>query len=308
MTEILVTAKIGPDLDGLSCTYAFAHLLNAQGGNAVGGVFGEPHVEAKYIIERFGIGDLVYDPPGPFAEFILVDASDLADMPTVIKPEKVIEVIDHREIYNPAQNFPQAKIQIEKVGAAATLIAERYLQAKVPVDRNSALLLYGAVFSNTLNFKAKVTTHRDHEAVEFLKTQTDIPGDLVRGMFEAKTKDVFSRLSEAIEEEGKNFIRGSINYSIVQLEVLNAVKLVEENKYLIVNDLQELMRSQSLNFNFLSAIDLEKGFNIFVAPSSESQNILQKVLGLKFKGVVAKSEGLILRKELVPLIKQALVV
>ena len=41
-------------------------------------------------------------------------------MPVVIRPQDVVEVIDHRLSNNAAELFPKAKIQIEPVGAAAT--------------------------------------------------------------------------------------------------------------------------------------------------------------------------------------------
>lgn len=111
---ILVASKINPDLDGLACAYAYAKLLKTQGKQAVGGIFGAPHVEAEYLINRLKIRDISFSPKGPFDYFILVDASDLKGMPGVIKPEKVIEVVDHRPAPNVGKLFP----------AAAALIAE----------------------------------------------------------------------------------------------------------------------------------------------------------------------------------------
>ena len=71
-----------------------------------------------------------------------------------------IEVVDHRAV-NEADKFQNAKIQIEMVGSAATLIAEKFLHATTSTSPESAALLYSAIISNTINFQANVTTDRD---------------------------------------------------------------------------------------------------------------------------------------------------
>lgn len=80
-SSILVTAKTHPDLDGVSCAYAYSKLLRMEGKNATGGIFGRMHAEATYLVDRFAINDIVHDPAGPFDAFALVDASDMAGMP-----------------------------------------------------------------------------------------------------------------------------------------------------------------------------------------------------------------------------------
>lgn len=306
MAEILVTAQIGPDLDGLACLYAYSRLLKRQGFDVVGGVFGDPHVEGRYLIERFGISNLSYSPPEPFKKFILVDASDLAGMPKIIRAEDVIEVIDHRNIYEPAKTFPKAHVQIDLVGAAATLIVERYRQANLGIDSQSSRLLYGAIFSNTLNLKARVTKDRDLEAVEFLRTQAEMPEDLVRKMFEAKSLDVSQNLDEQIGQEAKTFVLGQKKFSIVQIEVLGAKELVKNNLDLILKKLNGDQKSYGYDFMFLNAVDLEGGFNLFVTANPSTQEILRRAFEVKFEGGVALREGLILRKEMVPLINSYL--
>ena len=182
-TSILITAKINPDLDGVACAYAYSHFLRMQGKNVTGGVFGQMHAEAAYLIDRFGIEDVVHDPAGPFHSFILVDASDMAGMPSAIRQEDVMEIIDHREVHRADELFPNAKIHIERVGSAATLIAEKYRSSEYSIDPHSGILLFGAIYSNTLNFQASITTERDKAAADWLRTQVAVPTSLVDEMF-----------------------------------------------------------------------------------------------------------------------------
>ncbi|MBT7332462.1 hypothetical protein HN799_04270 [Candidatus Woesearchaeota archaeon] len=55
---------------------------------------------------------------------------------------------------------------------------------------------------------------------------------------------------------------------------------------------------------FLNCIDLEKGFNIFVAIEKETKEILTSTLGINFKKNIAKTDHHIMRKEMVPKIKE----
>src|SRR3989338_2413616 len=136
--------------------------------NASYGIIGEPHDEAKYILDRFGFEyPPMIESADNFDEVILVDASDLNGLEGKISAEKVIEIIDHRKIHE-ADKFSKAKAQIELVGAAATLVAEKFIQNKVDISKESATLVYGAIISNTLNFKGSVTTDRDKVAAEWL--------------------------------------------------------------------------------------------------------------------------------------------
>jgi hypothetical protein len=54
---------------------------------------------------------------------------------------------------------------------------------------------------------------------------------------------------------------------------------------------------------FLTTIDLEKGFNIFVTIDDETEQILSQVLQISFDERKAKREGIIMRKEIIPLLK-----
>lgn len=298
--KTLVTCKISPDLDGIACAYAYSRLLNQQGRNTTEGIFGQPHVEAQYLIERFNIADVNYSPTEPFDKFILVDSSSLKGLPEIIRPEDVIEVIDHREVQDAAQTFPNAKIQIEAVGAAATQITEKYQDSKTPINPNSAILLYGAIYSNTLNLKAKVTTQRDKDATVWLKSQTQIPDNLVHDIFVAKTRAAAEELSTTLKDDFQDFTFGAKHVGITQLEVVNLEQLVKDHLEQILSILEELKQEYNLDLVFLTSVDLEKEFNLFITIDFEAQSVLEKTLNIKFQKNVAKRGGLILRKEIVP--------
>ena len=306
MKPILVTCYMNPDLDGVSGSFAYAEFLQKTGGIAVAGIFGEPHEEAKYVFDRFNIQypQILLDAQD-FDEVILVDSSDLKGLGGKVAPEKVVEIIDHREI-NDASAFPNAKIQIELVGAAATLVAEKFMENDTVVSKEAAILLCGGILSNTLNFKATVATERDKEVFDWLNKTAKLSDDFCRELFLAKSDVTGNKLRERILGDFTWFEMGDKKVGIAQIEMVGAKKLIEDREADILQILEEVRIEKQLDFVFQSTLELEEGKSFFVAENSEMRRLLEKVLNIEFGRNLAIREGLIMRKQIVPLLKEEL--
>src|SRR5680860_333285 len=228
MKPILITCYVNPDLDGVSGVIAYCEFLQKTGKNAVIGIMGEAYDEAKYILDRYNFTypqSIVND--DNFDKVILVDCSDLNGLEGKITPNKVIEIIDHRKI-NEADKFPNAKVQIELVGAAATLVAEKFIHNNIDISKESATLLCGAIISNTLNFKGGVTTERDREVFKHLNKIAQLADNFWQELFEAKSDMSGNKLKERIEGDFAHFIFGDKKVGIAQIEMIGADKLIAE--------------------------------------------------------------------------------
>lgn len=306
MKPILVTCYVNPDLDGVAGAIGYAEFLTKTGAVCEIGIIGEPHDEAKYILNRFG---LPYPKSIPntdnYDQVIIVDASDLNGLEGKIAPEKVIELIDHRKIHE-AEKFPNAKAQIELVGAAATLVAERFIQNNIKISRESAILLYGAILSNTLNFKGTVTTDRDRRASEWLNQTAGLPEGFWKELFAAKSDLTGTKLAERIEGDFAWFIMGDKKVGIAQIEMIGAKKLIEEREAEILQILNRLKNEMGLDFVFQNTIELDDAKNFFVSDDTPTKTLLEKILNVQFSGNVAERPNLIMRKQIVPLLKEEL--
>lgn len=306
MKPILITGYVNPDLDAVAGTIAYCEFLNKTGRNAKVGIIGEPHDEAKYILDKYNFEYPQSIPNADnFDEVILIDASDLIGIEGKIGPDKVIEIIDHRKI-NEADKFVNAKVQIELVGSASTLVAERFIQNNIDISYQSAVLLCGAIISNTLNFKGGVTTERDRKAVEYLNKVAQLPDSFWKELFTAKSDLSGTKLRERIEGDFAWFVMGDKKVGIAQLEIIGADKLIEERIDDITKTLEEIKFEMKLDYIFQNTIELEECKNIFVTPDIKTQALLEKVLEVKFSGFVAERPNLIMRKQIVPLIKEEL--
>jgi manganese-dependent inorganic pyrophosphatase len=304
--KIMVTSYENPDLDGTSCAFAYSEFLEAQGIDAVCALFGIPHREAEYVFKSFNIiepldaSDLITDS----TQIILVDASDTSGISSKINPDQVIEIIDHRK-FNQAEKFVNAKIQIELVGSAATLVAEKFMNADRDISQESATLLYSAILSNTVNFQASVTTDRDKKAAGWLLSKCKVPENFIHDMFVYKStfkdslKDVLTADEAEFEINGKKCL-------IFQLEIVEVERFIQDNITEIQAILTESLEARGFNYAMLTVIDIENATNTFIIADNNSQQLLEKAVGVTFKDKIAKRNGVMMRKTLSPLIKEVL--
>lgn len=304
--DILVTAYSNPDLDGTACMVAYAEFLQKEGYSAAAVLCGVPHREAQFVFDTFNI-----IPPKDADSFltkatqvVLVDASDLRGISNSIHPSQVIELIDHRKI-NHADRFPHAKIQIELVGAAATLIAEKFADRHIDISPHSAALLYSAIISNTVNFQANVTTIRDKKMARWLLTKFKRPRNYIHRMFTHKST-LTQPVSEIIEQDFATFDFNRRKIGIGQLEILHVEEFIKCHIMSIEKALLEIKKKKLLDIIFLSNIDIEKANTTFIIVDDASRNLLEKTFRISFKKGVAQKRGVLMRKKLVPLLKQFL--
>ncbi|MCX6811157.1 MAG: DHH family phosphoesterase [Candidatus Berkelbacteria bacterium] len=303
--KIIITGYENPDLDNIASAYAYKEYLDKKGIKTEIGIFGPPHPEAQFLMDYLGIRlkriSRIYDPK---AKIILVDCSEPGWIYPKIKKTQVIEVYDHRTIHQ-VEVFKNAKKQIDPTGACATIIAEKFYKKKMKPSRIASILMYCVIISHTINFKARVTTKRDKKMANWLKNQIRIPKNLIHQMFAHKSaikgplKNIFHKDFAVIEF-------GGIRFSIFQLEIINVKKLINERLAEAKKALLEIKKESKFDLVFLTSVDIEKGYNTFVAPDEMAEEAINTTLGVKFENGVAIMPHVIMRKEIMPLLKEYL--
>ena len=306
MKPILVTCYMNPDLDGVAGVTGYAEFLNKTGRSAVAGIFGQAHEETRYLLDRFKIKyPLALQNSDDYDEVVLVDASEIDILKGRVEVDKVVEVIDHRQV-NEANKFLKAKIQIEAVGSAATLVAERFTKSDIEISKEAAILIYGAIISNTLNFQATVTTERDRQAAKWVNNSAQLPEIFWEGLFVAKSDMTGAKLTERMYDKVAVYNMGGKKLSVTQIEMIGAGKLIEERKIEIIKILNEIKKEKSLDIVFLNLLELKDAKTFLVADDENTKELVEKILSVKFAGQVAERSGLIMRKQIIPLLKEEL--
>lgn len=300
---MIITSYENPDLDGVACIVAYSEFLNSKGSNARSFITGVPHPEAEWALRQTKVKIPTLNSETD-DEVVIVDVSTPVALSNFINIEKVIEVIDHRKISR-AEEFPNAKKQIELVGAAATLIAEKFFYKKLKPRKSTAMLLYGAIASNTLNFKANVVTSRDLKMAKWLRTIGEISNDFTHDMFLAKSNFGKRSMKEVILADLSRSTKiGDKEIAIAQLEIIGVKNLFASRHQEIYDALVEIKKDLKADMIFLSAVDLESGFNGFVYTNEDEKNLIMSTLGAREEGNYLIRDGVILRKEIQPILAE----
>ena len=292
---IIVLPPEQSDLDGVACAVGYAELLRQTGTDAVPWYSEEPDGEAMFHIER--APDVTFASTQQVEEsshLVYVDACDLKLFPSKLDPENVREVIDHRFHGDPSEYFPNAKLDIEPVGAAATLVVERYKTESVIPSPESAAMLYGAIHSNTQCLKGSITDGRDVAAAKWLEEHSELQTEVVEQQFDARKQEILSDLLGSLTRERKVF--GS--YAITQLEFMGAKEFFHQNEEFFREEIEALTPRTVLNM-----VDLEAGCSLIYVHDLALRNDLATHLGTAFDNSIATIAPVILRKQLVQLLQ-----
>ncbi len=296
--NILITAKINPDIDGVASILAYAHLLRSQGHDVVAGIYGVPQEEVNYFITKhhFKVDTTNIDTQiSPDTQVVIVDGSSLKGMHPDIKAQQVTEIIDHRIVDYVEGSFPQAKIQIEPVGAAATLIVERYMHTKTSLPADLGLLLFGAIVHNTLWLKSTNTTQRDIVALAHLAPSIPNPRIITQEMFEYAAEAI-AKDPASLVKDGKQIVLDGTQVGIYQ-HIVWDIATTEINE-LISLAVYANQQATGSAWSYIIITSISHGKTLLFCPDQTGQSVLSSKLKIRFTENYALLPQLALRKQI----------
>ena len=298
----IVTSYINPDMDGISLMYAYTEYLRKNGECAEYYFEGTLKKKVQIILDKFNIKLENIEDIKDDDEIVLVDTNYLRELSNKIKPENIVEIIDHHNREDWIDNYNHIKVDIELIGAAATLVAERFKNNNVPISRESAILLYYGIISNTMNLKIKLTDEKDIDLSNWLKSQvSEITDEVTKEIFEEKS-EIGDNLREEMEVEFKDQFM-SISWSMGQLEVANVDKFLNKYEDKIREILETVSKENNVDYISVNCMDIINGYSVIVAYNNETAKLITKATGIKFNNLKARVDELVSRKEIVKIIR-----
>jgi manganese-dependent inorganic pyrophosphatase len=152
---------------------------------------------------------------------VLVDHAEQAQSAVGIAQAEILEILDHHHIGSIETRVP-VTATFDPVGSTATLVVERFRNAGMEPIHSTALMLLGAVLSDTVILNSPTTTERDHAVVEYLERVLGVYAQqLGQEMFES-TADVSDLTAdEIVSQDAKRYqVRGDQEICIAQIEVV----------------------------------------------------------------------------------------
>ena len=297
-----------PDLDGVSCMYAYSELLKKQEENADFFVWGTPRYEVKIVCDLFNIElkGISEEQMTEKNQYIATDLNGIDQMHKAVTVKNLIEIIDHHSINKllPTYNNIE-RVQIDRVGAAATIVTERYKESGFIPSRESAILLFYGIISNSINLKASITKKRDFDACNWLKSVcSEISDERIKEIFQKKSKIEKSKLRDEMECEVP-MILPNFKVIVAQLEIANLEEFLKENKQEIINIMKTVKEEKSTDFVFINCVDILNGYTLIFAADEETKNYIIKAFNYEFdEKDVVKIDKVVQRKELTRVVRQ----
>jgi len=297
-----------PDLDGVSCMYAYSEFLNKNGEQAGYFILHEPKQEVRIVCSFFGIDlkSLEKNEISKNDKFVAVDLNGKDQMDDMIAIDNIVEIIDHHGISKWVPYYTSLqRLQIDRVGAAATIVTERFKLSGIIPSREAAILLYYGIISNSINLKASITNSRDVEACKWLKS-------VCSSISEEKIQEIFIRKSR-IEDQNLRLemeceiplVLPKFTVIVAQLEVANLETFLKDKKQKIISIMQEVKVEKKLDYMFCNCVDILNGYINVIAPDKDSRNFFEKTFGYQFdKTGTVRVDKIIQRKDMTRILRE----
>ena len=303
MENFVVTSYINPDMDGISSMYAYSEYLRKTGKNAHYYYAGKMKKEVLIVSNKYGIDIEGIDKIAKEDKIILVDTNHFQYLPSSIEPQNIVQIYDHHRRNDWLNDRSDIDIHIEEIGAAATLIAEKFWKDHIDISKESAILLYFGIISNTMNLKIKMTTSKDKNMAQWLKEQAGIISDSdVRQVFLAKS-EIGDDLRADMEIENVDAFM-NISWTIGQLEIANVESFLKVHEKDIRNILDIIYEEKKVQYISVNCMDIINGYNIIVVRNQETADLIAKNLEIEFSHLKGKTKELISRKEIIRIMRQ----
>jgi manganese-dependent inorganic pyrophosphatase len=225
---------------------------------------------------------------------LLVDHAESAQSVHGIDEAEIVEILDHHHIGSIETRVPVAAT-FDPVGSTATLVVERFRQAGLEPQRPTALMLLGAVLSDTVILNSPTTTPRDHAVIEHLERILSLDAEeFGREMF-TDTSDV-SHLpaAEIVAHDLKDYEVGTgRTISIAQLETVGDSVLGRRDELLEALGALREREGHALSALMLTDI-LAKGTELLVAGDTSA---VERAFGQTSEDGVLDLPGVMSRKK-----------
>jgi manganese-dependent inorganic pyrophosphatase len=244
-------------------------------------------------------GDLVNPTP---RQVLLVDHAEQAQSVVGIDQAEIVEILDHHHIGSIETRVP-VRATFDPVGSTATLVIERFRQSGMEPSRPSAVMLLGAVLSDTVILNSPTTTERDHAVIAYLEQALAIDATRFgREMFEHTSDLERVPADEIVKRDAKDYDAGGHTLRIAQVETVG--KDLGDRRDELVKALDDVREREGHALVALMVTDiLAKGSKLYV---SGERPLIERAFGKQENGVIDLPDVMSRKKQVAPRLLKAL--
>ena len=213
--------------------------------------------------------DAIAPPPRPL---ILVDHFERTQTVKGVEQAVIEEIVDHHRVGGIETLMP-ARVDCRPVGSSATIVAEQFAERGMKPGVKEALLLLGALVSDTLLLTSPTTTAVDRRVAGQLAARAGVELRAF-GLEVLRQND---ELAEGdpdmlVEKDVKAFAHGEVLFGAAQLETVDLAQLTRGRAAELRASLETLRQRSGWAFAVLIVTDVLQGDSrLFVADRDEAR-------------------------------------
>ncbi|AGB79229.1 inorganic pyrophosphatase/exopolyphosphatase [Enterobacteriaceae bacterium strain FGI 57] len=288
---INVLGHLHPDSDAVCTAYMACRWLTLRSLQAQAWRCGEINRETRFIFEQAAlpVPDLLTDSLAD-RDVWLVDFTEPTQGPASLAESNVVGIIDHHRLGGLVTRLPP-EVWVKPVGSSSTLLWQLMTpEIRRMITPAEALLMLGAVISDTVALRSPTTTSDDTLAVEELSTLAGIEKDaFIAGLLTAKTSIEGLSGKALLNKDIKTFqIQGvKVNAAQIELFSLNQVDAV-------LDELQEEMalkiQETGAQLVVVMLTDINAGYSTLYFAVPEGHEVLSPC---KVDGMLSRKKQLL---------------
>jgi manganese-dependent inorganic pyrophosphatase len=225
---------------------------------------------------------------------LLVDHAEQAQSVLGVEHAEIVEILDHHHIGSIETRVP-VRATFDPVGSTATLVIERFRQSGMEPSHPAAMLLLGAILSDTVILNSPTTTERDRAVVAYLEQVLALDGERFgREMFEQTTDLTHVPAAEIVGRDAKDYDAGSAqSLRIAQVETVGQTLAERRDELLSALDAVREREGHALVALMVTDI-LGKATELY---ASGDRPLLERALGRSANDGVTHLPGVMSRKK-----------
>lgn len=208
-------------------------------------------------------------------KLILVDHNEKKQSIDDIDAGEVVEIVDHHRFGGFESENP-ISITTQIVGATCTIVANKYFDENLKLDKKMAGLLLGGIVADTMNFKSPTTTKLDIETGRKLEKLSGCKADDIHEDIVKQSESLLNkRAKDIVHDDFKEFDLGENRVGLSQA----ICKSFDEYKTIrtpVSQYLDEMVAAGGYDLFIIMLTD-PNGSGSYLLYSGRRQDVIQKV-------------------------------
>ena len=235
---------------------------------------------------------------------ILVDHFERNQSVPGVERAEILEIIDHHRVGN-METFQPVRVDCRPIGSTASILAAQFSEAGLRPSPGEALLLLGALVSDTLLLTSPTATPGDTALAKRLARRARVGlQEFGREVLRQNDELATANPDALVLRDLKEFQHGQITYAVAQIETVDLAILTADRRDALMASLAMARRRLGYAFAVLMLTDVFQSESLLLISDDDTKRATA-IVGASPQGHLVS--GMVSRKkQLIPMLLVAL--